>query len=92
VRDEAREAVREVDRVVAAGDAHVHVLAEDGELLGEVAVERGDVAEALGRIDAPLVPAVERDASRRPATARFSRSAVATIASRTVRSSRSSSS
>src|SRR5258708_39013691 len=50
----------QVDGVLAARHADVDVLPEHGELLGEVAVERGDPLEALRREDAPLRPAVER--------------------------------
>ena len=59
VRDVARHPVREVDRVVAGLHADVDVLPEDRELLGEVAVERGHLQEALGREDAPVAPVVE---------------------------------
>ena len=60
MRNVARHHVQQVDRVVAAFDPNVDVLAEDGELLGEVAVEGRDALETLGREDAPLRPLVER--------------------------------
>src|SRR5258707_186173 len=60
VRNVAGHPMGQVDRVLAACYADVDVLAEHGELLGEVAVERGDALEALRREDAPLGPAVER--------------------------------
>jgi hypothetical protein len=55
----------EVDGVFAVLDADVDVLAENRELLGEIAVERRDALEALRGKDAPLGPAVERVRSRR---------------------------
>ena len=46
-------------RAVGVGAADVHVLAEDGELLGQVAVELGELAEARAVVDALLVPLLE---------------------------------
>jgi len=52
--------VQQEQRVVAAGAADVHVLAEHGELLGQVAVQRRQFLVArLGR-DALLGPVLER--------------------------------
>ena len=72
MRHVAQQHVREIDRRVAAGAADVHVLAENGELLGEIAVELEDLLEALGGVDPPVVPVVEgmlaapRDAEVQP--------------------------
>src|SRR2546425_864264 len=45
---------------VAVLAADVNVLAEHGELLGEVTVELTDVVEALGRVDLLRAPVLER--------------------------------
>jgi hypothetical protein len=60
MRHVADQRVIEVHRVIGAGAADMHVLAEHRELLGEEAVLLGDGQEALGRVDAPLAPLLER--------------------------------
>ena len=60
VRHIARQAVQQQQRLVGAGAAHMHMLAEHGELLGQVAVQRGQLLVA-GRVDdLPLRPLLER--------------------------------
>ena len=62
-RDEDRhvgaERLRQPDRIVGGLAADVDVLAEDGELLGQIAVALIDRVEAVARADAPLRPGVE---------------------------------
>jgi hypothetical protein len=59
VRDVARHAVQHQQRAVGIRAADVHVLAEDGELLGQVAVQLGQLAKARPVVDALLVPLLE---------------------------------
>ncbi len=60
MRDVARHAVQHQQRRVGVGAADVHMLAEDGELLAEVAVQLRQLAKARLVVDAPLVPLLER--------------------------------
>ena len=59
MRDVARHAVQHQQRGVGVGAADVHVLAEHGELLGQVAVQGRDFAKARLRENFPLRPLLE---------------------------------
>ena len=59
VRNEARHAVQHEQGRIGIGAANVHMLAKDGELLGQVAVQIGELAKARLVVDAPLVPLLE---------------------------------
>ena len=60
MRDVARHAVQHQERGVGIGAANVHMLAKDGELLGEVAIQLRQLLKAWLVVDAPLVPLLER--------------------------------
>src|SRR5437763_11735036 len=59
MRQIADQRMIEIDRVVRVGAADVHVLAEDGELLGQEAVFLRDGQKALGWIDLAILPLLE---------------------------------
>ncbi len=60
MRDVARHAVQRKQCGIRVRATNVHVLAENGELLGQVAIERGQLVKTRFVVNAPLVPLLER--------------------------------
>ena len=60
MRDVAAHAVQHQQRSIGIGAANVDVLAEDGELLGQIAVQRRQLVKTRLVVNALLVPLLER--------------------------------
>ena len=60
VRDVAAHAVQHQERRVGIGAANVYVLAKNGELLGQIAVQLRQLLKARLVVNAPLVPLLKR--------------------------------